>query len=107
MATVVIQSGALKQDKYLIADYSNAVSPFFQNGGMLAGELRDGQDYAQNDTLNFDIPAATKILFAEFQTSTGVKISHTRSATTNPYGQRLSINCGTNTSIYFFIVYQV
>lgn len=107
MATVTIQSGVLKQDKFLVADYSNAVSPFFQNGGMLAGELRDGVDYEQGDTLNFDIPAATKVLFAEFQTANGTKIAHTRSATTNPYGQRLTISCGSNATIYLFIIYQV
>lgn len=114
MATINIQTGVLKQDKYLVADYSNAVSPFFQNGGMVSGSLpktgsgsEEPAQYANGDTVQIDIPAATEITFASITQENGTVITYTESNTVNPRGIRLSFTAPDTPHIRFLIIYRV
>lgn len=114
MATINIPTGVLKQDKYLVADYSNAVSPFFQNGGIVAGELPKtggGNDdpymYATGDTIQIDLPAITEISFAMITQENGTVITFTTSSITNPRGIRISFTAPDTPHIRFLIVYKV
>lgn len=109
MATVNIQTGVLKQDQYLVADYSNAVSPFFQNGGVVAGALSvSAGDFSPSDTVQIDLAAATEITFAQITKEDGTVITHSVSAITQPRGYRVSFTAPSSISIArFLIIYKV
>ena len=114
MATINIKTGVLPQDKYLVADYSNAVSPFFQNGGIVSGSLpktgagiNDPYQYAISDTIQLDLPAVAEILFASITQENGTIITHTISNITNPRGIRISFTAPDTPYIKFLVVYRV
>jgi len=108
MATITLKTGPTQQDKFLVCDHSNAISPFFQNGGEVAGHLRDGVDYEQGDTVIIQIPAATDINFAIITAENGSVITHTKGSMSNPQtGKTVQFAAGSNSHIYFLIKYKV
>lgn len=110
MADVTVKTGPINQSAELVVDHSNAISPFFVNGGIISQEFNNeagGALEADPDNLIVEIPGATAITYAEFQTSTGVKIAHTIADLSTTTGKSLTVARGSNTVIRCVIFYRV
>jgi len=104
--------GPLHQAKGLVADFAEAVSPFFENGGIISKEFAvDSTDprngFAANEDLIVEVLGAKEITFAEFQTATGVKIAHAITNVSGAAGKILTVAAGSNTYIRCLIFYKV
>ena len=112
MANTVIKTGPINQNSCVVIDHAEAYSPFFVNGGVISQEflLNDAdpsKGFAPSDDLIIQIPAATAITFAEFQTATGVKIAHTIADISGSTGKQLTVAIGANEVIRCLILYRV
>lgn len=110
MADVTVKAGPLYQSPEVVADFAEAVSPFFVNGGIISQEFTNESGKpleADPDNLIVEILGAKTITFAEFQTSTGVKIAHTIADISGVAGKTLTVARGSNTVIRCLILYRV
>lgn len=114
MADTTIKTGPIYQDKALVADFAEAVSPFFVNGGIISREFKadDTGDPsrafgASDANLIVQIPGATEITFCEFQTATGVKIAHAITNLSGTAGKVATVAIGGNSIIRCLILYRV
>lgn len=111
MADVTVKTGPIHQSSELVADFSNGVSPFFVNGGIISKEFSKAVTgdplEADPDNLIVEIAGAIEISFAEFQTATGVKIAHTVTDLSGTAGKVLTVARGSNTLIRCLILYRV
>jgi hypothetical protein len=107
--STTIKTGPINQSGHLVADFSNGISPFFVNGGIISKELKEASgDYIEaDDELIIEIPGAIEITFAEFQTATGVKIAHEVTDLSGTTGKTLKIDPGSEAIVRVFIMYRV
>lgn len=104
--------GPLNQANGLVADFAEAVSPFFIGGGIISREFavlaKDPVDgYNASEDLIVRVQGVKSITFAEFQTVTGVKIAHAETDFTGMAGKILTIAAGTEDYIKCLIFYTV
>jgi len=111
MADATVKTGPLYQSPELIADFAEAVSPFFVNGGIISQEFAKAVSgdplEADPDNLIVEIQGAKKITFAEFQTATGVKIPHVVTDMSGTTGKILTVARGSEELIRCVIFYRV
>ncbi len=110
MADETVKAGPLYQSSDVVADFAEAVSPFFVNGGIISQEFTNdaGKPLAADpDNLIVEILGAKTITFAEFQTATGVKIAHTIADISGTTGKTLTVARGSETLIRCLILYRV
>jgi len=111
MADATVKTGPLYQSPELIADFAEAVSPFFVNGGIISQEFAKSKSNdpleADPENLIVEIQGAKSITFAEFQTATGVKIAHAITDMSGTTGKILTVSRGSEELIRCLILYRV
>jgi hypothetical protein len=110
MADVTVKAGPLYQSPEVVADFAEAVSPFFVNGGIISQEFTNtvGKPLeADPDNLVLEILGAKSITFAEFQNSVGVKMAFTVADISGAAGKTLTVPVSSSTLIRCLVFYRV